>query len=219
MQPGGACPCWAQRVARYDTALWSKGADVSAPIGRRRWLGALLPTVADTVTRAVAPSFELEAQRRPPGACPEPLFLKRCTRCGDCVKACPHDAVHVFSEQAGALAGTPVMVPEQRACHMCDGFPCAAACEEGALSSPASALWPLGKVRIEAGRCIAFAGPECGACVGVCPGGLVSIRLERWRPELDPETCVGCGLCIEACPTTPPAIEMLPLDPANQGQA
>ncbi len=150
-------------------------------------------------------------ERRPPGAVTEPLFLQRCTRCGDCVTACPHAAIYTFTEAAGVKAETPVMAPDRAACHLCEGFPCAAACAEAALMMPETPAWPLGTVRIATERCIAFQGPECGACVGLCPSSVVGIRLTRWRPEVITDACVGCGLCIEACPVMPRAIELLPL--------
>ena len=78
----------------------------------------------------------LPIRRRPPGALPEETFLARCTACGDCIKACPHNAIHVLAEWVKPGTGTPVMVPDSRACHMCEGFPCAAACGEGALAQP-----------------------------------------------------------------------------------
>ena len=30
-----------------------------------------------------------EAAVRPPGSVPEPAFLRRCVRCGECINACP----------------------------------------------------------------------------------------------------------------------------------
>ena len=39
----------------------------------------------------------------------------------------------------------------------------------------------------------------CGACVGVCPVGAVS--LENGTAVTDRSLCAGCGACIEACPT------------------
>ncbi len=81
----------------------------------------------------------------------------------------------------------------------------------------ATELWALGTVALDTERCFAYSGPECGACVGLCPGDVEAIRLVGWRPRLDPEACVGCGLCIEACPMTPAAISMEPVRAENQG--
>lgn len=182
-------------------------------VGRRRWLSGILPTAADAVVSTVEARLEsFPPQRRPPGAVSEGRFLRLCTRCDECVEACPHGAVLKFTDAAPPpLAGTPVLRPDRRACHMCEGYPCAAACPEGALAPPEVTPWPLGRVAIARDRCIAYMGPECGACVGVCPEGLAAIRLVAWRPVVDADRCVGCGLCIEACPTRPAAIELEPL--------
>jgi ferredoxin-type protein NapG len=183
-------------------------------LSRRQWLRRLAPAAIDAIARGVERGIErsLPPRRRPPGSVSEALFQLLCTRCGECAKACPHAAIHTFTSEAGVDAGTPVMRPDRRPCHMCEDFPCAAACREGALEIPETPTWPLGRVRIESERCIAFAGPECGACAGLCPPGVLALRIERWRPELDAEGCVGCGRCIESCPTTPRAIELLPLE-------
>ena len=153
---------------------------------------------------------ELPARRRPPGAVSEALFLARCTACGDCVKACPKNAIHVLADWVEPGAGTPVMVPESRPCHMCEGFPCAVACPEGALAKPEGA-WTLGVVIIDESTCLPFRGPECGACAGLCPADADALTLRRGRPEINFDRCLGCGLCIEACPVRPSAIEMVPL--------
>ena len=185
-------------------------------MNRRAWLASLLPVAADAVGRSIEQRVEksLPPQRRPPGAISEAMFLSTCTTCGDCVEACPHAAIFTYTEEAGINAGTPVMLPDQRACHMCEDFPCAAACPEPSLSAPQEAVWSLGKVRIIEDRCIAFSGPECGACVGLCPGNVNALTQHAWRPKLDAEQCIGCGLCIEACPTDPVAIELEALRPA-----
>lgn len=155
-------------------------------------------------------------QRRPPGALDEADFVDACTRCGKCVEACPHQAIWTFTDAAGELAGTPVLLPERRPCAMCSGFPCTTACTDGALRAVQGAWWSLGKVRIVEERCLAYRGPECGACVGLCPGGLVGMRLSAWKPVVE-DVCIGCGACIAACPTDPAAIELEPLSPARSG--
>jgi ferredoxin-type protein NapG len=179
-------------------------------MSRRAWLASLLPTATDLVVGAVESKFKSSGPipLRPPGAVTEPLFLALCTGCGDCSAACPHAAVFVFDKGLELGGATPHMRPAERSCHMCEGFPCAVACDEGALVPPATSTWPLGVARIKESLCIAFLGPECGACVGLCPPGAESIQLARWKPQLDAATCVGCGLCVEACPTMPKAIEI-----------
>jgi ferredoxin-type protein NapG len=182
-------------------------------LARRRWLQGLVPAARDAVAKSLSRPLEraFPPRRRPPGAVGEAAFLALCTRCGECASACPQAAIHTYREGSGVLAGTPVLLPDQRPCHMCEGFPCAAACEAEALIPPARATWPLGEVRLIESRCIAFAGPDCGACGFLCPPEAPALRLVRGRPEIDGEGCVGCGRCIEACPVLPAAIELLPL--------
>lgn len=187
---------------------------------RRGWLRGLLPPVADAAAGVAEAALEraiasVPPQRRPPGAVAEPLFLALCTRCTDCSDACPASAIFRFNERASAsLQNTPVMLPDSRACLMCDGFPCAAACEPRALVPPTAPAWRLGAVRVDTTRCIAWLGPECGACQSSCPGTVGAISMQRWRPVVDEAACVGCGICIADCPTDPPAIVLLPLDAA-----
>ncbi len=183
------------------------------PVGRRKWLRGLLPVAAEAVQQmAEVRGGEPPPRRRPPGAAPERLFLNLCTGCGDCVEACPQNAIFTFEEEAGSLAKTPLLLPEQRACVMCEGFPCAAACDEGALTPPETVNWPLGKVSLNESACFAYQGPECGACADLCPNGIRGIYMEMFRPKVDRDECVGCGRCIVACPTQPKAIELQPLE-------
>lgn len=65
--------------------------------------------------------------RRPPGAIDEAAFLSACTRCGDCLKACPEGTL-VTGED-----GYPWADVERHPCALCTDVPCAAACTTGAL--------------------------------------------------------------------------------------
>ena len=40
---------------------------------------------------------------------------------------------------------------------------------------------------------------HCGACVGQCSTGALTIDTLPFRVELDDELCRACGLCAEAC--------------------
>lgn len=171
-------------------------------------MSRLGPETAEHVGSSVreATGSPLPSRLRPPGALAEAQFLDRCTRCGDCADACPHYAVHTLADWVVPGGGTPVLVPDSRPCHLCTDYPCARACAEGALVAP-EGLWKLGHVRLSQARCLPFRGPECGACAGLCPEGVAGLTLKLGRPQIDIEECVGCGRCIEACPTNPPALE------------
>jgi len=174
-----------------------------APIGRRGLFREL---------RSVrSKEAEFPMRRRPPGAVPEAEFLAGCTACMACVEACPPRAIHTLAEGVRPGAGTPVMVPDARPCSMCEGFPCIAACEPAVLIPFEGTSWPLGSVVVDPTHCLPFRGPECGACQGLCPAGVEALRLQRGRPVIDEAQCVGCGLCIEACPTRPAALQLVPL--------
>jgi ferredoxin-type protein NapG len=149
---------------------------------------------------------------RPPYALEELEFLLQCTRCGDCIEACPHQVVFSLSARLGAqVVGTPALDLLNRGCHLCADWPCVAACEPGALKLPeveANAARPLPKMAsaaIDTGTCLPYSGPECGACRNSCPvpGALV---WESERPRIEEEPCTGCALCREACIVEPKAV-------------
>lgn len=173
-------------------------------LSRRRWLRELIPMAVEAVA-TVAPILQ-DSPGRPPGARPEEEFLAKCNRCGDCATACPYGTIFIFDENQGNSAGTPVLFVEERPCRQCRDYACAAACDTGALCMPGGKQPRLGGARIVQSRCLPFKGPECGACRGMCPGA-AALQLTTGRPRIDPDLCTGCGMCIAACPTSPPAIE------------
>lgn len=150
-------------------------------------------THSDAASEKPAPALRTD-WLRPPGAVEEPLFLERCTKCNDCVKACPHGSI-VFHQQDG----TPVLFPDQVPCYLCDDLPCIAACAT-------DALLPAGREEIRMGMAVVnhrlcTAGQGCHACVSKCPTDALSMDFDTQRLVVTAERCVGCGMCEHICRT------------------
>lgn len=159
---------------------------------------------------------------RPPGAVAETEFLKRCIRCGQCMKICPNNALHPAVAEAG-LEGlwTPVLIPRigycEPTCTLCTQVCPTAAIrqvhEKQKTGADPSQLIRLGTAFIERGRCLPWAmGTPCTVCEEFCPVSPKAIRLEEvtvevygkpvtlLRPYIDPASCTGCGACENVCP-------------------
>ena len=151
---------------------------------------------------------------RPPGAIEETAFLDACTRCDDCVRACPHWVVRKAGPELGeALAGSPVIIPAENACLLCEELPCIAACETGALLLPAQGERArIGLARVDDESCYMARGQPCDYCMVHCPEKPKAIDASvAGRPALvDPTRCTGCGRCAEICPASCITIEPLP---------
>jgi MauM/NapG family ferredoxin protein len=170
------------------------------------------------LARAVDRAVDALSQRvgaahvRPPGALPEASFVAACTRCGDCVTACPVGAIFTLGSDAGLASGTPVLEPAVTACLMCEDMPCASACPTDALAVPEEG-WRevrMAVAEIDSTRCIAYRDVSCGVCSRVCPAGEEAIVLDaRGRPRLL-AGYTGCGLCVTACVTAPSSISVQP---------
>jgi ferredoxin-type protein NapG/ferredoxin-type protein NapH len=156
----------------------------------RRTVGRLAEELVQRAERRVSPQPVL----RPPGALEEVAFLAACTRSG-----------------AGLAAGTPMIDPNVQPCTVCDTIPCIEACPTDALEMPPQ-LWEgyrMAALELVPERCIVFEGVTCGLCARVCPLGERAIRLDdKGRPVLLAEGCVGCGVCVRACVTTPSSLKL-----------
>lgn len=165
---------------------------------------------------------------RPPGALAEEAFTSACTRCGQCVQACPYDMLHLASLLSPMEAGTPYFVARDKPCEMCVDIPCMNACPSGALSG----LQDIGEARmglavlLDHETCLNWQGLRCDVCYRVCPLIDKAITLERVHndrtsihakliPTVHSDACTGCGKCEQACVLEEAAIKVLPMDLAK----
>lgn len=180
---------------------------VDPQYGRRHFLKdsvlSLAKTAQEFVKHRDAPSEPAEkaelASRtdwlRPPGAVAEALFLERCTRCSDCIKACPYGSI-----KPERHTGLPVLFPDEIPCHLCEDFPCIAACETDALLEVSGREEVrMGLARVSHRDCTA--GQGCHACVSRCPTEALAMDFDAFRILVEPGRCVGCGICEQICKT------------------
>jgi len=210
-----ACPCTAVRIG----PTLKKTGEGNVDLGRR-WLlasgaGALLsvPLVSLQGHRE-GPHPELI---RPPGAVPEDEFLRRCVKCGECMKVCPTNVIQPTLHQAG-LEGlwTPMLVPTLGYCEF-NCTLCTQVCPTGAierLELKVKQRTKIGLATVDRSRCIPWVhGRNCGVCEEHCPARGKAIRFqeeervkrdgERFilkKPYVIPQICIGCGICENKCP-------------------
>ena len=171
--------------------------------------GLLRSALGDWLERLVAQTEERVVSRRyfrPPGALPEMGFLAACTRCGACVDVCPPHAILKVPSNGGLAAGTPYLEPTVQPCVACATMPCVAACPTAALTPPARGWigYRLGALEFRPERCLTFHGTPCRVCADACPVGESALTIdEAGHPVVRREGCVGCGVCVHACVTTP----------------
>jgi MauM/NapG family ferredoxin protein len=141
-------------------------------------------------------------QIRPPGATEEE-FLSKCIRCGQCIKVCPNNALHLMTTQGGIESVfTPVLVPRIGNCSWeCNA--CGQTCPTQAiprLSLEEKRKQKMGTAVLNTDTCI-----RCLICTGECPveGALVEGTIEGLKgkyPIVNADLCIGCGACEFVCP-------------------
>ena len=207
-------------------------------IKRRKFLARLVTGASAVVGTLAAGRFmggaiadETVACIRPPGALDEKEFLAACIRCGRCADACPNRCINPFTVETGKIhamrpgwgqRNTPVIFPRQQACILCNGVSgdtllCTEACPTGALQltlkneDSVRENVHMGLAVVDEQICHSFNGASCGICVRACPLEGTALTAGMWeKPIVDPDACVGCGLCERACVRYPQAIRVRP---------
>ncbi len=131
---------------------------------------------------------------RPPWSLGEEAFLASCTRCDECLGACPTGVL-----QRGE-GGYPVADFMQAACTLCGE--CVQVCQPGALVRQADKPAWRHTLTIVA-SCLPKQRVECRVCGEACEEEAIVFRPRLGgvaEPEFNQQRCTACGACIAPCP-------------------
>ncbi|MDX7716156.1 ferredoxin-type protein NapF [Aeromonas caviae] len=120
-------------------------------------------------------------------------FVAGCTRCGDCLAACPEQ---ILIKGDG---GFPTVDFHRGECTFCTE--CVSACQAPVFRPTTQTPWEY-VAHIEVG-CLATAQVFCQRCQDSCEQQAIrfSPRLGRVpTPGIHAESCNGCGACVADCP-------------------
>ena len=161
---------------------------------------------------------------RPPGSIDEAAFLRRCIKCGECMRVCPTNVIQPALLEGG-LEGlwTPILLNRIGYCEF-NCVLCGQVCPTGAIlplsvekkvgKPPHEKPLVIGTAFFDRGRCLPWAmNTECIVCEEVCPTSPKAIWFQTEevklrdgksrslkRPYLDTKLCTGCGICENKCP-------------------
>lgn len=212
---GAVCPTAAIGFGPKGTPEGRKIVDLDR---RKLILTSLLGVIAVPFFR-LSPARARASEKliRPPGALPEEQFLKKCVKCGECMKVCPTNALQPALTEAGPEGiWTPMIVPEIGYCEYYCSL-CTQVCPTGAIQEldiEAKNKVKMGSAWINRNRCIPWKfGNPCIVCEEHCPVSPKAIQLTKIEvllkdgtvkaplaPIIDLETCTGCSICENKCP-------------------
>jgi polyferredoxin/NAD-dependent dihydropyrimidine dehydrogenase PreA subunit len=197
---------------------WASGGGSGAFLPERRVLlgGLFSGVLLSGLFRFRRPEAEARLLR-PPGVRSEGEFLKKCVRCGECMKVCLTGALYPAIAQAGVEGVfTPVVTPRLGYCEF-NCTLCGQVCPTAAIPSLPVAQKRravIGKAVFDKNHCLPFArSTNCIVCEEHCPIPQKAIRSETvqaldlngkpillQKPYLVEELCNGCGICENVCP-------------------
>ncbi len=156
---------------------------------------------------------------RPPGVKDEGEFLKKCVRCGECMKICLKNALYpAFLEGGFYSLYTPILVPRRGYCEYNCSL-CGQVCPTKAIPElpiEEKRKQVIGIAHFDKNHCLPYAKKiNCIVCEEHCPvpGKAIKIKkrteigynnkyFELLEPYVDDKLCNGCGICEYVCPLT-----------------
>jgi MauM/NapG family ferredoxin protein len=210
------CP---QKAVRFGFSTTTAGAALD--LGKRRVIGSIFSGMIAASLLRVTPLARAGTADpkliRPPGSLEEKEFLKRCVKCGECMKVCITNGLQPTLWEAGVEGiWSPLLVSRIGYCEYRCTL-CGQVCPTGAIKK----LMPeekektkIGLAMIDKGRCLPYAhATSCIVCEEVCPTPKKAIWFEEVRvknragkvlivkqPRVDLDLCIGCGICENKCP-------------------
>jgi ferredoxin-type protein NapG len=160
---------------------------------------------------------------RPPGAVAEKDFMRLCIRCARCIEVCPYSSLQRAGAADGAAVGTPYIYAEDKGCYMC--MLCTQVCPTGALDKSVTEReqMSVGRAVITESTCYDYlyakaihegetdgTSLHCNICYNSCPLQGKAIYLKNMEVPVITESCTGCGICTERCPTAPRSVNIVP---------
>ena len=122
-----------------------------------------------------------------------PQFSTGCTRCGDCLAACPEQIL------VNGEGGFPTVDFQRGECTFCGD--CVAACKEPLFRPASETPWQY-KASIAA-NCLANSQVYCQRCQDSCEPRAIRFIPTLGRvptPVIELDSCNGCGACVQDCP-------------------
>lgn len=207
------CPLGGLQTGLWDikshlSGLYLKKAPVSETElpGRRYFVMSGAGLLAGLIMPGILRSSPVKVIR-PPGTRDSMSFNTLCSRCGNCIRACPTRIIQPLTVCDQPLAWmTPVIRFENGYCLETCNI-CSRVCPTGAI-----AFFPvdekkyvfIGKAEISSENCYLLNNRECVKCREVCKYEAISYipgtGTNTGVPVADLSKCVGCGACEIVCP-------------------
>lgn len=200
------CP---QKAITFPTSFSGVGEYSGLNLSRRGFVYSVGGGLTLGFLSLRTPLTALQGRRqliRPPGALPEPAFLRTCIRCGECMKSCVTNTLQPSLWESG-LSGlwSPKLELRMAACEPNCNV-CGKVCPTQAIRSlpmEEKTYAKIGTAVLRKETCLVWAQNKlCLICDEICPYNAIVFRpVEGYRrPVVIASRCNGCGYCEQRCP-------------------